>query len=76
MTEENKESRVNIEDLAQAEQELTPEEAQKVQGGTGFKVMPYGSFQGGVRVATGDINNDGFDDIIVGVEPGGNAHVK
>ena len=33
MSEEKKESRVNIEDLPQAEQELTPEETQEVQGG-------------------------------------------
>ena len=33
MSEEKKESRINLEDLPQAEQELTPEEAQEVQGG-------------------------------------------
>jgi hypothetical protein len=33
MSEENKESRVNIEDLPQAERELTPEEAKDVKGG-------------------------------------------
>jgi len=29
--------------------------------------FPYDFYQGGVSIATGDINNDGFDDIISGV---------
>lgn len=33
MSDEKNESRINIEDLAQAEQELTAEDAKKVQGG-------------------------------------------
>ena len=33
MSEEEKKSRINIEDLPQAEQELTPEESRDVQGG-------------------------------------------
>ena len=33
MSDEQKESRINLEDLPQAEQELTPEEAQDVKGG-------------------------------------------
>jgi hypothetical protein len=37
----------------------------------------YGAgFLGGVRVAAGDINNDGFADIITGAGDAGNGHVK
>ena len=33
MSDEKNESRINVKDLPQAEQELTPEEAKEVQGG-------------------------------------------
>ncbi len=33
-------------------------------------------FQGGISVSAGDINNNGFDDIIVGAGEGGSPHVR
>lgn len=33
-------------------------------------------FQGGVTVAAGDINGDGYADVVVGAGPGAGAHVK
>lgn len=40
MSDEPKEKRINIEDLPQAEEELTPEEAREVKGGIDNREQP------------------------------------
>lgn len=44
MSDEKQESRINVEDLPQAEQELTPEEAKEVKGGYELKNVQVTSY--------------------------------
>src|SRR4051812_22842748 len=42
-----------------------------------FTFSPYGTgFQGGVRVAVGDVNGDGESDVVTAPGPGGGPNVK
>jgi hypothetical protein len=49
-------------------------------GVTGIEVLSFfaydAAFTGGVFVAAGDVNGDGFADVVTGAGAGGNGHVK
>ena len=44
-------------------------------GALKFQLQPFGTFSGGARVATGDINGDGTEDFVVVGGPGGTPRV-
>jgi hypothetical protein len=39
-------------------------------GSTNYALFPYTNFHGGLYVAAGNVNNNGFDDIVIGPGPG------
>ncbi|QGJ70710.1 Hypothetical protein PBC10988_24080 [Planctomycetales bacterium 10988] len=49
---------------------------QLINGGVNNFYAYNPAFTGGVYVAVGDVNDDGFDDIITGADAGGGPHIK
>jgi hypothetical protein len=45
-------------------------------GAARYTFAPYAGFQGGVRVALGDVTGDGIEDIVTIAGPGAGPHVK
>jgi predicted outer membrane repeat protein len=45
-------------------------------GSTRFKIAPFVGYQQAISLATGDVNGDGFADVIVGAAGRGGPHVK
>jgi hypothetical protein len=57
----------------QVPSELTDTQLDEAAGG----LLPaYPGFQGGVRVAVGDVNGDSTPEVITSAGPGGGPHVK
>jgi hypothetical protein len=80
MPDEQKQNRINIEDLPQAEQELTTEEAKDVKGGiiianTEGDLVKTNTSTSGIRVSGGDIDGDTGVNVL-GTGAGGGPHVK
>jgi hypothetical protein len=68
-----------VDDIIVAPDAGGPPEVRVFEGTTAamlFDFFAYPGFSGGVRVASGDVNGDGYADIITGAGPGGAPEVK
>ena len=70
----------NIQDIVVAAGPRGGPHIKIIDGRTGEQLSSFfafdPAFRGGVEVATGDLNGDGIDDLIVSAGSGANAHVK
>jgi hypothetical protein len=70
----------NIADIVTGPDEGSALDVKVFDGATLMELTSYSAFgsgfQGGVRVAVGDIDGDGRNDVITGAGPGGAPHVK